>query len=103
MYNQQVITNAAREGARYGIVMTENPGDIGTADIMQLATNYANNRLVFASNTGATASRTCGPGTFGEFLVVTVTSTYTYLVIDNFIPGLGDTLGLASQAVMRCE
>ena len=103
MYNQQVITNAAREGARFGIVMTPNAGDITTGMIEGIAEGYANNRLVFAGAPAANASRTCGPGTFGEFLVVTVNCTYTYLVIANFIPGLGGTLGLESEAVMRCE
>jgi Flp pilus assembly protein TadG len=103
MYNQQVITNAAREGARYGIVMTENPGDISMDMIEQVVREYAETRLIYATVKDPNADTTCGPGTFGSSLTVSITCDYTYLLINNFLPGLGNTIELASQAVMRCE
>jgi Flp pilus assembly protein TadG len=106
MFNQQVITNAAREGARYGIVMTDGkPANVITqAMIQQVATNYAASHLVTfgAGNLVSTASQVCGPGTFSQSLTVTVTYDYVYLLIDNFLP-LGNKKTLVSQAVMRCE
>lgn len=106
MYNQQVLTNAAREGARYGIVMTPAAGDITTGMIEGVVTNYAATHLVTFNTDGdltPSADRTCGPGTFGSSLTVSVTYDYNYLVINNFVPGLGSTKVLTSQAVMRCE
>jgi Flp pilus assembly protein TadG len=103
MYNQQVITNAAREGARYGIVMTDAAHPISTAMINKVVTDYASTHLVSADKITPSASRTCGPGTFGLPLTVSLSCDYTYMVIDNFIPGLGSTKTLTSQAVMRCE
>ena len=109
MYNQQVITNAAREGARYGIVMTDGkPANIITTDkIEKVVTDYAATHLVTfngaVDDLKPTADRECGPGTFGSFLTVSVTYDYNYLIINNFVPGLGPTKVLASQAVMRRE
>jgi len=40
-YNQQVITNASREGARAGIV-----AETGNADIIQIVENYCNGRMI---------------------------------------------------------
>jgi len=106
MYNQQVLTNAAREGARYGIVMTPAAGDITTGMIEGVVTNYAATHLVTFNNNGnltPNADRTCGSGTFGSSLTVSVTYNYNYLLVNNFVPGLGATKVLASQAVMICE
>jgi Flp pilus assembly protein TadG len=106
MFNQQVITNAAREGARYGIIMTDgsSANAITQPMIQQVATSYADNHVVGfpKANTTATASQVCGPGTFGQSLTVTVTYDYFYLLLDNFLP-LGNKKTLLSQAVMRCE
>jgi Flp pilus assembly protein TadG len=108
MYNQQVLTNAAREGARYGIVMTDGkPANIiTTAKIEKVVADYAATHLVTfktGGNFNPHADRTCGPGTFGSSLTVSATYDYNYLVINNFIPGLGPTKQLSSAAVMRCE
>jgi hypothetical protein len=107
MYNQQVITNAVREGARYGIVMTDAAHPITQAMVEQKVRDYASSHLVTFStvttNPIPNADRECGPGTFGSSLTVSVTYDYTFLVASIFMPGLGATKELASQAVMRCE
>jgi Flp pilus assembly protein TadG len=103
MYNQQVITNAAREGARYGIVMTDAAHPITTAMINQVVTSYALTHLVSGGNLQPSAVGTCGPGKFGSSLTVSVAFDHTYIVIANLIPGLGSSKTLTSQAVMRCE
>ena len=123
MYNQQVLTNATREGARLGIVQ-RSPSRITYAEIQTAVRNYADKYLItFASSrpnvnagtanfpviTGTTDCGTTSNGVnticaaFGDCLTITATYPYTYIVIDNFIPGLGQTKTLTSQAVMKCE
>jgi len=50
MYNRQVITNAAREGARYGVLMRMAPREVTNTDEDQTIKNkvleFAGNRLV---------------------------------------------------------
>jgi Flp pilus assembly protein TadG len=121
MYNQQVITNATREGARLGIVQ-RSPSRITIAEIETEVRKYAATHLVTFESTspnvnvstanfrviaGTTDCQTSSTGgvcvAFGDCLTVTATYTYTFLVVDNFIPGLGNTKTLSSQAVMKCE
>jgi hypothetical protein len=50
MYNRQVITNAAREGARYGVLMRMAPRDVTDTDedqaIKAKVLEFAGNRLI---------------------------------------------------------
>jgi Flp pilus assembly protein TadG len=120
MYNQQVLTNATREGARLGIIQRASP--ITEGEIRAAVKKYADTHLVSFSGPISTdtitarnfrvVAGTTGCGTtpngnecvdFGDCLTVTATRTYTFLVVDNFIPGLGNTKTLTSQAVMKCE
>ena len=102
MYNQQVITNAAREGARRGIV--QHVPHIQTTEIEQTVHNYADTHLVtFGASTVPTVSVPAICAAFGDNLTVTVTYPYTFLVITNFTPGLGNLLNIRSEAVMKCE
>lgn len=115
MYDQQVITNAAREGARYGIVMTDplNDGDNRTPDlIMGVATNYASTHLITLGSAGGNFTSTAGAPTPGGYcdtlssgtpLTVSVTYDYAFLVVRNFLPSLSPVIQLASTAVMNCE
>jgi Flp pilus assembly protein TadG len=107
MYNKQVITNAAREGARRGIVQAVpripySNGTDGIADVVHL---YADRHLVtFASAKpvpDVTVPAICN--TFEDNLNVTVSYPYRFLVASNFIPGLSNTMTLTSVSVMRCE
>jgi Flp pilus assembly protein TadG len=117
-FMRQVIVNASREGARYGVVYRgDNNGNrippsalapsIQTW-VLQDSTNGGSYGLVALlpgdSNPAVTPS---GPGyttgTVGTDLVVTVVCTKHWWVINNFIPGLGPTLQMASQTVMRVE
>ena len=126
MFNQQVITNAAREGARAGIVARVPrllnvgiPPDIGISDIV---VNYAANHLVTFGNDvltaddvdideidddlsdGLVAGKRCTVFEFeypdGVFnpceLEVTVNYTYEFL----FLPG---SINLQARSVMRME
>jgi Flp pilus assembly protein TadG len=114
MYNQQVLTNAAREGARYGIVMTDPTitGDERDQGLIQgVVTNYALSHLVTLGSGGGTLTPVasaatpvlyCGTLSSGAPLTVSVTYDYAFLVMGNFIPGL-DSITLSSTAVMNCE
>jgi len=102
-YNvQQVITNAAREGAREGVLPTS-----GAAD----AVARANNRLSDASIGSATVTYTCtGPGSCstGDTVRVVIAVDYTFVfigpVLSLFSSGFGArTLTLSSTSTMRRE
>jgi hypothetical protein len=105
MYNQQVITNAAREGARYGVVF-KDPA-VTVPEILDVVDEYVQGHLVTLGGTGGnlvpSADRTCGQGSYGASLTVGVTYDYGFLVLANLVPGIGITKQLSSQAVMKCE
>jgi Flp pilus assembly protein TadG len=116
MYNQQVITNAAREGARYGIVMTDplNANDDRDQGLIQgVVTTYAFSHLVnlgtgvgggtFTSSASVPVRGYCNTGSSGLPLTVSATYVYSFLVMGNFIPGLDPVITLSSTAVMNCE
>lgn len=115
MFNKQVITNAAREGARFGIVMTD-PIVVGDERdqtlINTVVTNYAQTHLInlgsgggafTASASALTPGGYCDTSSSGTPLIVSATYDYAFLVIGNFIPGLPPTITLSSTAVMNCE
>ena len=116
LYNQQVITNASREGARAGIVQ-DNPR-VPFATVQGVVQTYTSNHLVtFTSGvvlpTVTVQNTTAGGGldlcvSFSDNLTVTVTYQYTFLVFSNAIKlvapsTLGPSLTLTAQTVMRCE
>jgi Flp pilus assembly protein TadG len=102
-YNQQIITNASREGARVGIVAgSPRPTD---GDIQNVVTSYATDHLItFGGANGPeiqiepSGDRTGAP--FGQDLTVRVTYNYGFLVLANF----GFTpINLEAQTVMKLE
>jgi len=111
-YMKQLVTNASREGARYGVVYrtdTNNnrlPPLYLTPSIQDyVVNNYLSktflpsdaNPGVIVSGAGSTT------GNYGDPLEVTVTATKTWFLLDNFIPSLGDSKLLSATTVMRCE
>ena len=114
MYNQQVITNASREGARAGIVQ-QSPR-LALANIDPIVQNYCASHLITFAAGGATPVTTLGAtGTctaFGDDLQLTVTYAYKFLVVSNIISAFPAFLGsssipgtvtLTAKTVMRCE
>ena len=100
-YNvQQVITNAAREGAREGVLPTSVQLD---------AENRTLDRLSDASIANATITWTCtGTCQTGDAVSVTITVPYTFVfigpVLSLFSGGFGSrTINLSSTATMRKE
>jgi Flp pilus assembly protein TadG len=101
-YNiQQVITNAAREGAREGVVDTTNPTGV--------AVTRANARLSDASISGATVNASCAaPCDTGAEFTVDISVPYTFVfigpVLSLFSSGVDPgTITLTTSATMRKE
>jgi Flp pilus assembly protein TadG len=104
LYNQQVITNASREGARYGIV-SRVPQRRSIAEITQVVNDYcASNMITFGSGTPQT---TVNPhsltASFGEDLTVAVTFDYDFLVVPGFITSLAGGANLRAETTMKYE
>ena len=97
MYSREIITNASREGARTGIVQaTVKPT---TGEIQTVVTNYLtgtgvdpNAVTITIAGAGLTAPNT-----------LNVTVTYPYNFFAPGILGLGNTINLTGQTVMRHE
>ena len=104
-YNvQQVITNAAREGARQGVVV-----QVSLVEIQDSAVARASARLSDANISGYTIDFVC-PGTCpnGAALAVTITVPYTFVfigpVLSLFSSGVDPgTINLSSTSTMRRE
>jgi len=103
LYDKAVITNASREGARAGIVFADpRPGDDSIAAVVD---NYCQDNLItFGAATGPTTTVSRGgTGIAGDSLTVQVTYQYDFLVIPNYIPGLGSGINLVAETIMRLE
>ena len=104
LYDQAVITNASREGARAGIVFSD-PNPISDAEIEAVVNNYcAGHMITFGAASGVTTSVSrAGSGSAGDPLTVSVNYHYDFLVIPNFLSSLAGGINLAGQTVMRME
>ena len=103
LYNKNVITNAAREGARAGIVRGDDA--LSDAEVRNIVINYCNQRLMDFSGSSVTAGdiamtdRTSS--VFGDDFKVSVTYDYGLLV-----PGLlkfGSTILIHAETLMKME
>lgn len=120
MYDKAMITNASREGARFGIVyrVVADPVNTGEtmyqppteAEILEVVNNYLGDNLVtFGESTGAAVTRTfddndaSGALSSGDSMTVTVDYTYGYLVIPNFIGDIAGPLNMRATTVMMME
>lgn len=85
LYNQQIITNASREGARAGIVARSPRLSLG--EITNVVNAYCSGKLVtFGSATSPNASIDNSGGTsFGDDLEVQVTWRYEFLVLPDYL------------------
>jgi Flp pilus assembly protein TadG len=117
MYNQQVITNASREGARAGIVASiPRVPNTGANSIDTVVQNYCSQHLVTFATTNPPPVTTFPSGAsipggggysstaaFGTNLGVLVTWDYSFLVIPNFIPGFTGLRHMNALTVMKYE
>jgi Flp pilus assembly protein TadG len=99
LYDQEVITNASREGARFGIVIGDpRPA---TGQIQNVVDTYLTNAGLDSGN--ATVSVAGAQGASGTDLTVSVAYPYNFLVLPNFAASLGSILNLGATTVMKLE
>lgn len=100
LYNQQVITNGSREGARAAI--NPLPAKLTGDQIKQIVVNYCNNRLIsFGTNSFTLSNVTVVNAGASEGVDVTVTADYSYQFLLPKIINLGNTKQLSSITTMR--
>jgi TadE-like protein len=101
MFNRQVITNAAREGARAGIIV--RPARLSDDEIKAVVLNYSAQHLVTFGDDVLTADDVVIPVrclTFQCDLEVQVNYVYDFLFLSNI--GIGP-LNLRATTVMNME
>jgi len=107
LYNKQVITNAAREGARYGIV-SRNPRR-SVSEIETVVNGYCSDHLVtFGEDDTPVITVAPDPSTpptpvFGNDLSVDVAFHYDFLVLPNFLGDLFGGIDLVAHSTMKYE
>lgn len=105
LYDNHILTNASREGARAGVVMRNIR--LSDAEIKAIVEDYAADYMVsFGSSSTLNisifppeAART-GPSLFGTELVVDVKYPFNFLILSGF--GVGPKT-LTARTVMRME
>jgi len=111
-YMKQVITNASREGARYGITYQTNtsgvriaPNALNPTIQAYIQNNYLANAALPCDANPTIILEGAGytSGTKGAGLEVTVTATKTWFIISSFVPGMGEQQSLSAKTVMLCE
>ncbi len=101
VHNKSVITNASREGARYGIAAVG--GFKSDTAIKQKVTNYLKDRMVgFPKGTETTTVGRGGKSTPGQ-LRVKVVYPYQFLVLPELISGYTGPLPLGAETKMQME
>jgi Flp pilus assembly protein TadG len=101
MYGREIVTNAAREGARAGIV--QGPPKRTKAEILFIADTYLTNTGIKPADVDFD---TIGEGLSNpNTLTVTAQYRYNFLIpyIPAVIPGMSNPLIINTQAVMRHE
>jgi hypothetical protein len=106
LYNRAVITNASREGARFGIVVRPTTR-YDQSDISTVVTDYCTQRLVTFGPFDppeVEANPNGGVSSFGDDLEVRVTWEYGFLALPN-LPGIGlnNPVTLTARTVMKYE
>lgn len=101
LYNQHVITNASREGARYGIVVRAPRRTV--EEITAVVDAYCGDHMVtFGTGTPTTVVTSTGQA-FGDDLTVEVTFHYDFLVLPSFIASFMGGTDLRAHTTMKME
>jgi Flp pilus assembly protein TadG len=106
---QQITENAARTGARFAVVNTNDPNMVTDTQAVvdnamcglqsQLGAGYARN--VFLANASGTNIGNPTTAVFGQYIGVQITGTFS-CAPTTFL-GLGSTLPISSTAIMCSE
>jgi Flp pilus assembly protein TadG len=105
-YNQQILTNASREGARAGIgfyVVPPAPNPrLSEDDIKTIVNNYCRERLIRFNTATDPATDVIGEGgNYLQTLTVTVSYNYTFLVPN--LLGFSPDMQLVAKTEMMME
>lgn len=103
LYDKAILTNASREGARAGIVLSSPK--MTEAQIRNVVLNYTNGALI---SLGATTAPTVtieqsSPASFPNALRVTVSYTYKGLGVGTMLGALGAPIVLTGSTSMVNE
>lgn len=101
LYDKAVITNAAREAARAGVVVRTTR--LTNAQIEAKALSYAADRLVSFGSGAPTVAVNNGGGVSGANLTVTVNYTFTGLGLGPLLSAMTGPITLSSTATMINE
>ncbi len=101
LYDKAVITNAAREAARAGVVVRTTR--LTNAQIEAKALSYAADRLVSFGSGAPTVAVNNGGGVSGANLTVTVNYTFTGLGVGPLLSAMTGPITLSSTATMINE
>ena len=103
-YMQQTVTNASREGARYGTRYSGSPASALSPSIASwISSKYSSllppdaNLQVLPGGAGYTS------GSTSDDLSVRVTATKNWWVLGNLVPGFGTTKDIKSITWMKIE
>ena len=96
-YNQQVITNASREGARAGIV-----AETVNADIIQIVENYCSGKLINLNGANELQANAVTVSALDADNDLSVSVIYDYDFLFGGILGFTDKT-LSAQTIMRME
>ena len=102
-YNKQILTNAAREGARAGVIdgIADNPNKI-----KGIVVDYASEKLIsFGADILSISDVTLDDSDTG-YLKVSVDFNYTYLMLSGFRffgAEFGPNLSIGASTVMKIE
>ena len=102
-YNKQVLTNAAREGARAGVIngIDENPNKI-----KGIAVDYASERLISFGASNLSLSDVTLDDSDSGYLKVSIEYDYTYLMLSGFNffgANFEPNLNIGAYTVMKFE
>jgi Flp pilus assembly protein TadG len=103
LYDKAIITNASREGARAGIVLSSPK--MTDAQIRAVVLNYTNGSLISLGTTTAPTVTVVqsNPASFPNALRVTVSYTYKGLGVGTMLGALGSPIVLTSSTSMVNE
>lgn len=96
----QVVSSAAREGARAAVLAGCDAGAAQTA-IESVVHAFVSASGIPAGEVAVTVDNPCGAT--GTNATVTVAHNFIFPVLSSFVPGLGDGLQLQGASVMRNE
>jgi len=98
MYSKGIMTNASREGARFGVVYA-TPRKTDAEIIAKVQEYLVNAGLMDSVDINVTGAQ----GSSGTPLSVSLTYPYSFQVLPNFVSGLAGPLNLTANTVMLME